>query len=62
MGHGEVQVEHLLLGLFSGESGLDPIWAEFGLAVQPVRDEIRERLGAKPDTLPAGIGLSLIHI
>jgi ATP-dependent Clp protease ATP-binding subunit ClpA len=54
MGHGEVQVEHLLLGLFSQESGLDPIWAEFGLAIQPVRDKVRERLGAKPGTPPEG--------
>lgn len=52
MGHGEVQVEHLLLGLFSPESGLDQIWAEFGLAIQPVREMVRERLGAKAVTRP----------
>jgi ATP-dependent Clp protease ATP-binding subunit ClpA len=55
MGHGKVQVEHLLLGLFSPESGLDPVWAEFGLAIQPARDKVREHLGAKPGTPPKGV-------
>ena len=54
MGHESVEVEHLLLGLFSQDSGLDPIWAEFGLAVEPVREKVRERLGAKRGTPPKG--------
>jgi Clp amino terminal domain, pathogenicity island component len=54
MRHGEVHVEHLLLGLFSPQSGLDPIWTEFGLVLQPVRDTVRERLGPTPGTPPDG--------
>lgn len=56
MGHGAVQVEHLLLGLFSDEDQkiVDRVWADFGLTAQPVREMVRERLGVGPGSRPEG--------
>lgn len=55
MGHGAVQVEHLLLGLFSDEDGIvDRVWADFGLTIEPVREMVRERLGVGPGSRPEG--------
>jgi ATP-dependent Clp protease ATP-binding subunit ClpC len=54
MDHGEIQVEHLLLGLLSHDSGLDRLWAQFGLTLQPARDKVSERLGANPGPAPEG--------
>jgi ATP-dependent Clp protease ATP-binding subunit ClpC len=55
MGHGAVQVEHLLIGLFVTEDDiLTRLWADFGLAVQPVREMVRERLGVGPGSRPEG--------
>jgi ATP-dependent Clp protease ATP-binding subunit ClpC len=55
MGHGAVQVEHLLLGLFSDEDDIvDRVWADFGLTVQPVREMVRERLGVGPGSRRGG--------
>jgi ATP-dependent Clp protease ATP-binding subunit ClpC len=53
MGHGTVDVEHLLLGLFSDQDGIaGPVFATVGLTVGPVRDLVRERLGIDSDVLP----------
>ena len=53
MGHGAVQVEHLLLGLFSDEDDIvDRVWADFGLTIQPVREMVRERLTLAPVRAP----------
>ena len=55
MGHGAVQVEHLLLGLFSDEDDIvDRVWADFGLTIQPVREMVRERLAVGPGSRPEG--------
>jgi ATP-dependent Clp protease ATP-binding subunit ClpA len=55
MRHGAVQVEHLLLGLFSSEDGIvSRVWAHFGLTIQPVRDIVRERLGVGSRSGPEG--------
>jgi ATP-dependent Clp protease ATP-binding subunit ClpC len=55
MGHGAVQVEHLLLGLFSDEDDIvDRVWADFGLTIQPVREMVRERLGVGSGSRPEG--------
>jgi ATP-dependent Clp protease ATP-binding subunit ClpA len=55
MGHGAVQVEHLLLDLFSDEDDIvDRVWADFGLTIQPVREMVRERLGVVPGSRPEG--------
>ena len=53
MRHGAVQVEHLLLGLFSDEDDIvDRVWADFGLTIQPVREMVRARLGVGPGSSP----------
>jgi ATP-dependent Clp protease ATP-binding subunit ClpC len=55
MGHGAVQVEHLLLGLFSDQDQIvDRVWADFGLTIEPVREMVRERLGVGPVSSPEG--------
>jgi ATP-dependent Clp protease ATP-binding subunit ClpC len=55
MGHGAVQVEHLLLGMFSPEDDIvSRVWADSGLTIQPVRDMVRERLGVGPGSRPEG--------
>jgi ATP-dependent Clp protease ATP-binding subunit ClpA len=55
MGHGAVQVVHLLLGLFSdGDDIVDRVWADFGLTIEPVRELVRERLGVGPGSAPEG--------
>jgi ATP-dependent Clp protease ATP-binding subunit ClpA len=55
MGHGAVQVVHLLLGLFSDEDDIvDRVWADFGLTIEPVRELVRERLGVGPGSAPEG--------
>ena len=49
MGYGTVQVEHLLLGLFWCEDDVvSGVWADFGLAIGPVRDMVRQRLPVDP--------------
>ncbi|MFZ0973658.1 MAG: Clp protease N-terminal domain-containing protein [Solirubrobacteraceae bacterium] len=54
-GHGTVEVEHLLLGLFSDQDGIaGRVFADFGLAVEPVRALVRERLGVGSDSLAEG--------
>jgi ATP-dependent Clp protease ATP-binding subunit ClpC len=46
LGHPEVGVEHLLLGLVSLRSGaVAKLWADLGLTVPTVRLAVRERLG-----------------
>jgi Clp amino terminal domain, pathogenicity island component len=51
MGHRTVQVEHLLLGLFSDQDGIaGRVFADIGLTVEPIRDLVRERLGAASDS------------
>jgi ATP-dependent Clp protease ATP-binding subunit ClpA len=47
MGHGEVQVEHLLLGLFSlgADDTVSHVCADFALTIDAVRATVRERLG-----------------
>ncbi len=46
MGHRTVQVEHLLLGLFSDQDGIaGRVFADIGLTVESIRDLVRERLG-----------------
>jgi ATP-dependent Clp protease ATP-binding subunit ClpC len=53
MGHETVQVEHLLLGLFSDQAGISGrVFADFGLTVEPVRGHVRERLGVAVGSLP----------
>jgi ATP-dependent Clp protease ATP-binding subunit ClpA len=55
MGHESVQVEHLLLGLFSDQAGIPGgVFADFGLRVEPVRGLVRERFGAASSSLPEG--------
>lgn len=55
MGHGTVQVEHLLLGLFSDHDGIaGRVLADFGLTIEPVRDLVRERLGIGSGPVPEG--------
>jgi ATP-dependent Clp protease ATP-binding subunit ClpC len=55
MGHREVQVEHLFLGLFSDENGIvGKLLADLGLTIQPVRDMVRERLGVDHGPPPEG--------
>ena len=49
MNHASVQVEHLLLGLILADDAiLGPVFAEFGLSIQPARAVVRERLGMLP--------------
>jgi ATP-dependent Clp protease ATP-binding subunit ClpA len=50
MGHSEVQVEHLLLGLFSEQQDdvVARLLADVGLTIEPVRDLVHERVGARP--------------
>jgi ATP-dependent Clp protease ATP-binding subunit ClpA len=56
MGHETVQVEHLLLGLFSDQAGIPGrVFTDFGLTVEPVRGLVRERLGAASSSLAQGI-------
>jgi ATP-dependent Clp protease ATP-binding subunit ClpC len=56
MGHGAVQVEHLLLGLFLAEDDIvSRVWADLALTIQPVRDMVRERLGVGPGSRPEGL-------
>ena len=52
MGHGAVGVEHLLLGLFSDQDGIARVFADFGVTIEPVRDLVRERLGAGSESSP----------
>jgi ATP-dependent Clp protease ATP-binding subunit ClpA len=53
MGLGAVQVEHLLLGLFSDHDGVaGQVFADFGLTIAPVRDLVRERLGVRSSLSP----------
>ncbi len=55
LGHGTVEVEHLLLRLFSDRDGsAGRVFADFGLAVEPVRALVRERLGVGWDSLAEG--------
>jgi ATP-dependent Clp protease ATP-binding subunit ClpA len=55
MGHGTVQVEHLLLGLFSDHAGVaGRVFADFGLTIEPVRDLVRKRLDMGGGSLPPG--------
>ena len=55
MAHNSVQVEHLLLGLFSDQAGIPGrVFADFGLTVKPVRGQVRERLGRALSSLPEG--------
>jgi ATP-dependent Clp protease ATP-binding subunit ClpA len=55
MGHDSVQVEHLLLGLFSDQAGIPGrVFADFGLTVEPVRGQVRERVGGALSSLPEG--------
>jgi hypothetical protein len=45
MGHSSIESEHVLLGLFSDEDGIPGrVLADVGLAIEPVRDLVRERL------------------
>lgn len=53
MGHPEVQVEHLLLGLFSHQQDVAAqLLADSGLTIEPVRDLVRTRLGTRPGSVP----------
>jgi ATP-dependent Clp protease ATP-binding subunit ClpC len=53
MRHGTVQVEHILLGLFSDRDGIaGRVLADFGLTIAPVRDLVRERLGVSSTSAP----------
>ena len=53
LGHTEVQVEHLLLGLFSQQQDVAAqLLADSGLTVEPVRDLVRTRFGTKPGSVP----------
>lgn len=53
MGHGPVQVEHLLVGLFSDHDGIaGRVLADFGLTIAPVRDLVRQRLGVGSTSVP----------
>lgn len=55
MGHWPVQVEHLLLGLFSDQDGIaGRVLADFGVTIEPVRDLVRERLGLGSGPVPEG--------
>ncbi|HEY1775441.1 MAG TPA: Clp protease N-terminal domain-containing protein [Solirubrobacteraceae bacterium] len=55
MGHGAVEVEHLLVGLFACEDEIvSRVWADFGLTSQPVREAVRRRLGVDPGTAGEG--------
>ncbi len=55
MGHGAIQVEHLLLGLFSPDDDtVSRVWADFGLTIEPVREMVRERLGVGPGSRAEG--------
>jgi ATP-dependent Clp protease ATP-binding subunit ClpC len=53
LGHGTVQVEHLLLGLFSDQDGIaGRVLADFGLTIEPFRELIRGRLDTDLGVLP----------
>jgi ATP-dependent Clp protease ATP-binding subunit ClpA len=55
MGHGTVEIEHLLVGLLGCENDvLKQVWTDFGLAIQPARDVVGQRLGVAPSTVPEG--------
>lgn len=55
-GHVTVQVEHLLVGLFSDRDGIaGRVLADFGLTVGPVRDLVRARLGVGSGSPPEGM-------
>ena len=48
MGHGTVQVEHLLLGLFSDRDGIaGGVLVDFGLTIEAARQAARQRPGAR---------------
>lgn len=54
MGHDQVQVEHLLLGLLSDQQGVAArLLAELGLTIEPARMAVCERLGTKPGSVSA---------
>ena len=53
MGHGPVQVEHLLVGLFSDHDGIaGRVLADFGLTIGAVCDLVRQRLGVGSTSAP----------
>jgi ATP-dependent Clp protease ATP-binding subunit ClpC len=53
MGHHEVQVDHLLLGLFSDQQDVVArLLEDFGLSVELVRDLVRRRVAVEPGFLP----------
>lgn len=53
LGHGTVQVEHLLLGLFSDKDGIaGQVLARFGLTLNPVRELVRGGRGLDSGELP----------
>ena len=55
LGHQTVQIEHLLLGLFSDHDGIaSGVLADFGLTAAPVRRLVRERLGGGSGSLAGG--------
>jgi ATP-dependent Clp protease ATP-binding subunit ClpC len=55
MGHGMVGVEHLLLGLVRyPDSTAGRVLADFGLAIAPLREVVRERLDPGPGVIPEG--------
>jgi len=55
MGHGSVEAEHVLLGLFSDRDGIPGrVFADVGLTIETVRDLVRERLGPGSGRPPEG--------
>ena len=55
MGHETVEIEHLLLGLLGGQDEIvNQALTDFGLAVQPAREVVRQRLGVGPGTITDG--------
>jgi ATP-dependent Clp protease ATP-binding subunit ClpA len=53
MGHSAVHVEHLLLGLWSDQHAIaGRVLTDFGLTIDPVRDLVRQRLGAGSSSPP----------
>ena len=55
MGHETVEIEHLLLGLLGGHDKIvGQVLTDFGLAVQPAREVVRQRLGVDPGPLTEG--------
>lgn len=55
MGHGSVEAEHLLLGLFWDQDGIPGrVFADLGIPIEPMRDLVRDRLGPGVGPCPEG--------